>query len=456
MFVYVTLLLDSLSVLLSAWLGWQLFTPDGAQSVFYVSLSFMTVFLFLFTSSLLGLYQSYRAITDFEWLVKVTLVWLSLLGFTLALLWAMKWSESFSRLWLGSFFLLGWLMSMSWRSSAYFLLRYLRARGYNQKRVVIVGAGELGRSLVRQIQRDKSAGFQVVALFDDDPQKVGRKRYRIPIYSTKELTQWLVSHEVQELWFALPLRAEQRLHELLHELRHTTINLRYVPNLSSLRLLNHAPRQVLGFSMLDLSMSPMSDFSPQLIKWVEDKLLASIMLVVLSPLLLALAIGVKLSSAGPVFYRQQRHGWNGQPFEVVKFRSMVLHQEQNGQVTQAIKGDSRITGFGAFMRRTSLDELPQFINVLKGDMSLVGPRPHAVAHNDYYSEQIDGYMRRHKMKPGITGWAQVNGWRGETDTLDKMQKRVEYDLWYIEHWSLALDIKILLLTLVRFMGKNAR
>jgi len=165
---------------------------------------------------------------------------------------------------------------------------------------------------------------------------------------------------------------------------------------------------------------------------------------------------VKLSSPGPVLFRQSRHGWNGKPFQMLKFRSMIVHEEAAGHITQAQRGDERITVFGALMRRTSLDELPQLFNVLIGDMSMVGPRPHAIAHNHLYCQKIDGYMLRHKVKPGITGWAQVNGWRGETDTLEKMETRIEYDLWYIEHWSLWLDMKILLLTLVRgFVHHNA-
>lgn len=452
MFAYLTLLLDSSLILVSALLGWHFLMSEQTQSVFYVTLSFLDVFLFLFVSSLLGLYQSYRAITDFEWLAKITLVWMLVIAFTLVVLWIFKQSEVLSRLWLGGFFLLGWLFTMAWRIVAYMLLKYLRARGYNQKRVVIIGAGELGRSLVRKTIRDKSSGFQVVALFDDDVSKVGRRCYRVPIRSTLALTQWLAQHEVHELWFALPLRAEQRLYELLYELRHTTINLRYVPNLSGLRLLNHAPRQVLGFSMLNLSMSPMSDFSPKLVKWLEDKVLALIMFIIFSPIMILLAIGVKLSSKGPIFYRQERIGLNGQPFMMLKFRSMAVDAEKEGvEWGNAIQKKSS-GWFGRFMRRTSLDELPQLLNVLLGDMSLVGPRPERTVFVERFKDEIPGYMQKHLVKAGITGWAQVHGLRGDTC----LTTRIQYDLWYIEHWSLALDIKILLLTLVRFMSKNAR
>ena len=213
--------------------------------------------------------------------------------------------------------------------------------------------------------------------------------------------------------------------------------------------------EVVGIQMLDLSASPITG-ELRLLKAVQDFVLASLILLLISPLLLAIALAIKLTSRGPVLYQQKRHGWNGEEIWVYKFRSMVVHHEAGSQVTQASKNDSRITPLGAFLRRTSLDELPQFINVLQGRMSIVGPRPHAMAHNEHYKELVPGYVLRHKVKPGITGWAQVNGFRGETDTLDKMEKRVEYDLYYIEHVSLWLDLKIIVATVFKgFMHKNA-
>ncbi|MBF0238873.1 MAG: exopolysaccharide biosynthesis polyprenyl glycosylphosphotransferase [SAR324 cluster bacterium] len=206
---------------------------------------------------------------------------------------------------------------------------------------------------------------------------------------------------------------------------------------------------------MNLSSTPIAGVN-RIVKGFEDRIFAFLILLLISPLMLAVAIGVKLSSPGPVFFKQKRHGWNGKEVEIWKFRSMIVHKEEPGQITQATKNDNRITPFGAFIRRTSLDELPQFINVLQGTMSIVGPRPHAVEHNEAYKDIVDGYMLRHKVKPGITGWAQVNGWRGETDTIDKMKRRVEFDLHYIENWSLWFDIKIIFLTVLRiFFDKNA-
>jgi putative colanic acid biosynthesis UDP-glucose lipid carrier transferase len=198
------------------------------------------------------------------------------------------------------------------------------------------------------------------------------------------------------------------------------------------------------------------DGPARFIKRTEDILIGGLISLLILPVCLGIAIAIKATSPGPVVFKQYRTGINGKKFKVYKFRSMVVHQEHNGDVTQAKKNDARITPIGAFLRRTSLDELPQFFNVLQGRMSLVGPRPHALAHNEYYKDLVESYMQRHKVKPGITGWAQVNGYRGETDTLDKMQKRVEYDLWYIDNWSLWLDLKIIFLTVFKgFINKNA-
>jgi len=260
---------------------------------------------------------------------------------------------------------------------------------------------------------------------------------------------------VDEVWLCLPVGDKEGIFATLDALRHSTANIRLVPDLFALRLINHGVSEVLGIPMLDLSASPITG-KVRLMKAVQDRLLGALILLLISPLMLAIALAIKLTSHGPVLYRQLRHGWNGEGIWVYKFRSMVVHQEPDFQVTQARRNDARITPLGAFLRRTSLDELPQFINVLQGRMSIVGPRPHAVAHNEHYKELVPGYMLRHKVKLGITGWAQVNGFRGETDTLDKMEKRVEYDLHYIENVSLWLDLKIIVATVFKgFVHKNA-
>ena len=213
--------------------------------------------------------------------------------------------------------------------------------------------------------------------------------------------------------------------------------------------------EVAGHLAVDLSVTPLDGLA-RIVKRLEDLVLGVLITLLIIPVCLVIAIAIKVTSRGPVLFKQYRTGANGRRFKVYKFRSMMVHKERNGKVTQARKGDPRITRVGAFLRRTSLDELPQFYNVLQGRMSIVGPRPHALAHNEYYKDIVESYMKRHKVKPGITGWAQVKGYRGETDTIDKMEKRVACDLWYIDNWSLWLDLRIILTTVYKgFLSPSA-
>jgi putative colanic acid biosynthesis UDP-glucose lipid carrier transferase len=395
-----------------------------------------------------GVYQE----SEMDHFLSILLATL-LLGLILIIgLWGFKVSEDFSRLWLGSWLLLTMFVSHIARLLIRRACHWLPSQGQCAKRVVVVGAGALGEQLLARTQQHAGSRFGVVALFDDDATKWNTRILGVPVIAADDMVSWLKDHPVDEVWLALPLRAEERLQSLLHELRYETCNIRYVPNLSSLRLLNHAPSRILGFSMLGLSVSPMSEPSQRWLKTIEDKLLASVILLLISPLMLLLALGVKLSSSGPVFYRQERIGLNGAPFMMLKFRSMPVDVEKAG--VQWGNADSKTnTWFGKFIRRTSLDELPQFINVLLGDMSIVGPRPERTQFVEQFKEEIPGYMQKHMVKAGITGWAQVHGLRGDTC----LKTRIEYDLWYIEHWSIALDLKIILMTITKgLFHQNAR
>lgn len=258
---------------------------------------------------------------------------------------------------------------------------------------------------------------------------------------------------MHEVWLCLPLQEGESVKKILHSLRHLTLDVRFIPNLSDLPLLNHRVSYISGMYALDISLTPMEG-SARIIKRLEDLLIGALISLLILPICIGIAIAIKCTSKGPIIFKQYRTGINGRRFKVYKFRSMEVHSEVDGQVTQAKLGDPRVTALGAFLRRTSLDELPQFYNVLQGRMSIVGPRPHALAHNEYYKDLVESYMKRHKVKPGITGWAQVNGLRGETDTIDKMQKRVEHDLWYINHWSFWLDLKIIFLTVFKGFINN--
>ena len=252
----------------------------------------------------------------------------------------------------------------------------------------------------------------------------------------------------------MPLGSQPRIVELLEAVQGTTASLYFVPDVFGISIIQGRLQDMNGVPVVGICETPFTGTN-ELVKRASDIVLGSIIVVLISPILLGLAIGVKLSSPGPAIFRQKRNGLDGEEIIVYKFRSM--RSQDNGTVVkQATKGDSRITPFGAFIRRTSLDELPQFINVLQGRMSIVGPRPHAVAHNEEYRRLIKAYMVRHKVRPGITGWAQVNGYRGETETIDKMQARVEFDLEYLRNWSLGLDLQIIIRTIrLMIFDRNA-
>lgn len=367
-----------------------------------------------------------------------------------------KSGELYSRAWYGLWMLAAYGGLVLYRGSLIILLRIMRTHGMNERRVVIMGAGVLGVRFAESVQQALWTGFRIMAFIDDHAEQKPALIHNIPVLKTPtDLTAFIKEKRVDEVWLALPLRAEVRVKEIIYALRHETITMRFVLDIFGLDLLNHQIADVAGFPVVDIRATPMVGIN-RLVKAIEDRLVALFILLLISPLLLLIALGVKLSSRGPVFFKQKRLGWDGCVINVYKFRTMFLHEEADGQVTQASVHDVRVTPFGRFLRRTSLDELPQFLNVLQGRMSIVGPRPHALSHNEQYKEVVDTYMQRHRVKPGITGWAQVNGWRGETDTLHKMQKRVEYDLYYINNWSLFFDLKIIVLTFFRgFINRNA-
>ncbi len=272
-----------------------------------------------------------------------------------------------------------------------------------------------------------------------------------PVTPLETLADYADTHLIDEVWIALPLEHGADLRTVLDALRANPASVRYVPDTVGLYLLNHGISRLLDTPMIDLTASPLQGVNG-LAKTIEDKMLATLILVLTAPLMVLIAAAIKLTSPGPVFYRQERLGWSGHPFMMLKFRTMPIDAEaQTGPVWNH-HAEQRATPFGAFLRRTSLDELPQFINVLKGDMSIVGPRPERPTFVSQFKHEIPGYMQKHLVKAGITGWAQINGWRGDSD----LKRRIEHDLYYIEHWSLALDFKIIALTLLRgFAHPNA-
>jgi putative colanic acid biosynthesis UDP-glucose lipid carrier transferase len=342
-----------------------------------------------------------------------------------------------------------------WRLGLRIILRRFRGQGYNTRTVAIAGASESGTQVANLINASPWMGLNLVGCFDDRQQSSERLNWEGPLEGNfSNLLDRARTRDIDVVYITLPMKASERIDALLTKLSDTTTSVYVIPepfwlNLMHSRLINLGPLPTI--SVFETPFYGLNGW----FKRLQDIVLASIILMMISVPMLLIAIGVKLSSPGPIFFKQKRYGLDGQEIDVWKFRSMRVC-ENGAKVTQAKRNDHRITAFGSFLRRTSLDELPQFINVLQGDMSIVGPRPHAVAHNEQYRALIRGYMLRHKVKPGITGWAQINGWRGETDTIDKMEKRVQHDLWYIKNWSFWLDLKIIFLTLFKgFIGKNA-
>ena len=395
----------------------------------------ISVAALLFAALPAEVYRSWRGSQIPSMLAGVSVRWAGLVGMLLLWLFVFKASDDFSRVW----FLLWTVMSLVllWveRLCIYLFLRTLRRKGFNLRHVALVGSGAAAENIKKRLSAAGWSGYKIVL--------------DVPRTDPGSLAA-LESALVDEVWLALSFSEEQAIKDALHALRHSTASIRFAPDLFALRLVNHGMSDVLGMPMYDLSTSPMTGVN-QLIKWLEDKLLSALILLLISPLMLVLALGVKLTSRGPVFYRQQRVGLNNQPFNMLKFRSMPVDIEKDG-VRWGGSAAKATTRFGQFIRKTSLDELPQFINVLKGDMSIVGPRPERPMFVEQFKEEIPDYMKKHLVKAGITGWAQVNGWRGDTD----LKTRIEYDLYYIENWSLWFDIKIILLTIFKgFVNKHA-
>jgi putative colanic acid biosynthesis UDP-glucose lipid carrier transferase len=311
----------------------------------------------------------------------------------------------------------------------------------------MVGAGPLGASVAHALQQQRNNPANFLGWFDD------RARERLHsetgaklLGSLDDLAPYVRRHGVKEVYITLPLSSHPRIAELLESVQGTTASVYYVPDIPGISIIQGRLHDINGVPVLGLYETPFTGIN-EVVKRASDIVLSLLILLLISPLMLAIAIGVKLSSPGPVLFKQRRNGLDGSEIMVYKFRSMTS-QDNGSVIVQASKNDPRITPFGAIIRRTSLDELPQFFNVLQGTMSIVGPRPHAVAHNEMYSQAIKSYMVRHKVRPGITGWAQVNGLRGETRNLEQMRERVEYDLEYLRNWSIWLDLRIILRTIL--------
>ncbi|MBH0092941.1 undecaprenyl-phosphate glucose phosphotransferase [Pseudoalteromonas sp. SCQQ13] len=425
-------------------------------SSFYMVSVLSVALIYLYCAEIFSTYRSWRA---GKFRVMMLCVWGALLVSFACLFFIsfiFKFSESLSRIGISLWFLLSMLYLYLWRLAVYLYKRNRRKFGSYLRNVAIIGATETAAYLYDEIEKNDELGFKFLGFFDDrNPERLFSKLASHDVAGNIQKAVDLAREgRVDVLYIALPMKAEKRIADILLQLGDTTVDVHIIPDFLLSNLIHARIEHVGEVDTLSVFESPCIG-AHEFIKRTEDIVFSMIILLLISPLLLVIAAAVKLTSAGPVIFKQDRYGLDGRKIKVWKFRSMAV-TENSKVVTQATKNDVRITKLGRFLRRTSLDELPQFLNVLEGDMSIVGPRPHAVAHNEEYRKKVEFYMFRHKAKPGITGWAQVNGWRGETDTLIKMAKRVEYDLHYIKNWSLLFDIKIIIITIFKgFKNENA-
>jgi len=362
-----------------------------------------------------------------------------------------KSSETYSREVTASWFIIALLGQMG----AYLFVSLMQSKA---KSTVIpsllIGARPLGRHLASHINTNKWISDKFVGVIEDDD--ILKRQWdvdSVPVLGNIEDVHSIIKvHHIRRVYIALPMQQATLVKPLYLGLADTNIDVIWAPDIFGVNLINHSIREVAGVPLISLSETPMIG-SSAFLKATSDVLVASTALILLSPVMLITAALIKMTSPGPILFKQMRHGWDGRLIQVWKFRSMRVH-DQGTVITQASKGDDRITPIGRFIRRSSIDELPQLFNVLAGTMSIVGPRPHAIQHNEYYSGRIRAYMSRHRVKPGLTGLAQVNGFRGETQTLESMADRVQYDLAYINNWSIWLDFKIMLRTVFVLTGKD--
>jgi putative colanic acid biosynthesis UDP-glucose lipid carrier transferase len=452
--------LDVLFVIAGALIAhWLRYAGSGSLSDTEHLLTAFNCVLVLLLFPGFGIYDTWRGKSLVQMLARVSAGWFFVVVTGLLLMFTLHRTDTVSRLWFGYATLVSGALILVTKLAAHLLLRSMRRRGLNYRSVALVGTPGFTRVLLAHLEQIPQAGFKPVCVFDTslpDSEETWPWTNRLPVLrELGEFAQRVRREHINEVWLALPLSDEYTIYRFTRTFQHDFVNLRFIPDTRSMTLFGHSLVDVMGVPTISLNASPLSP--PQLWpKLVFDRLFALAALVALTPLFAAIALAIKLTSPGPVFFVQTRKGIDGQPFDIYKFRSMSVHAEVPGQLTQASRQDRRITRIGAFLRRTSLDELPQFYNVLIGQMSVVGPRPHALEHDDLYKDLVYGYMSRYRIKPGITGWAQVNGYRGETRKVEKMEARVKFDLFYIHNWSFWFDIKIVLITLFKgFVGRNA-
>jgi putative colanic acid biosynthesis UDP-glucose lipid carrier transferase len=416
----------------------------------YLIALFGVALIALSSFSAVGLYRSQRGISFVDEARTLCLAWLVIAVSSGMFLFLTKTGADFSRAWALLWMVGGLCAHLLLRGLTRVVLRSLRRRGKNLRHVVIVGAGEHGRNVAARIRAAPWSGLSIRGFYDDDPRLEGTAVDGVPVVGyLAQLAADAVARPTDQVWIALPLRDEMVIRSVIESLRQTSAIIRFVPDIYGFHMLNHSFAEVAGMPVLNLTDSPHSGLN-RTFKAIEDYTLAALLVVVLTPVWIVVAVGIKITSPGPVLFHQTRVTWNGRSFAMKKFRTMPVDAEAQSGPVWSSHGDKRPTAFGAWLRRYSIDELPQLFNVLLGEMSLVGPRPERPEFVEQFRREIPGYMQKHLVKAGITGWAQVNDLRGDTD----LRRRIEYDLYYIEHWSLWFDLRILTLTLWHILNSR--
>jgi putative colanic acid biosynthesis UDP-glucose lipid carrier transferase len=436
--------------------AYETFTAVGVQGLpqSYLQVILLAVLLAVLIFPLFTIYRVWRGSSTLSEIKNLTMAW-GMVALSLTLLaFITKSGADYSRSWMAIWLVTGWFALVGSRVVLRYVLRYLRSSGFNHRHIVIVGTGDQAAIVADRLQKSTWFGLEISALFSS-----GQVSEYLPpwlrdkkiITEYQDLRRHVDDKNVDQVWISLPHSEEKTIREVINALEGSAAEIRYVPDIFEYQLMHHSLSEVAGVPVVNISYSAI-DGANKLLKTVEDYVLASVLLIFAGPLMALIAIGVKLSSPGPVFYKQKRVGWNGREFTMLKFRSMPVEAERDTGPVWASKLDKRATPFGSFLRKTSLDELPQLFNVLRGEMSLIGPRPERPVFVEQYKDEIPHYNKKHLVKAGLTGWAQVHGWRGNTC----LHTRIEHDLYYIENWSLWLDIKIIVMTLFRgLIHKNA-
>jgi len=455
--VFLYKVLDSLVIGISLMAGvWLRYGDMGWPRDYSVPI-LLAVFIFQLCAELNRTYRPWRGSPIWEEVQNVLVTWVQTLVVLLLLAFVIKVSEDYSRLAFGYWAVICGISLGAVRAGLRLVFRRYRSKGYNVRKVAIAGAGRTGKTVARQIHQHPWLGYELIGFYSDY-HPVGERPIQNRDYAVQgtldELIELAERGEVDQVYIAFGPEGFHNMREFVGRLANTTVSVFVVPDTLVFSLLKGQLADMAGMPIVRLYDSPfwgLGGFA----KRAQDLALATVITMLISLPMLAIAFGVKATSRGPVLFRQRRYGLDGRQIEVWKFRTMTVCEDGKA-IKQATKCDKRVTVFGGFLRRTSLDELPQFLNVLQGQMSIVGPRPHAVAHNEQFRDEVFGYMARHKVKPGITGWAQVHGWRGEIENHRDLMKRTQYDLWYIRNWSLGLDLKIVGMTILKgFVNKKA-